>query len=76
MRKVELLEEETAVLESLLEQAIDEADDYVKWNGAHIRDADKANEAPKRMYVEDYDYWKNKLHILRQLKAKLEREEE
>lgn len=76
MRKVELLGEEIAVLTSLLEKAIDEADDYVKWNGARIRDAREAGKTPSRGYVEDYDFWKTKLSILRQLKAKLEREEE
>lgn len=75
MRKVELLETERAALIDLVHREIAE----------NVIDQRKAREALsaslKENFVDsidssDWHYWTERLHMLRQLKAKLEREEE
>lgn len=75
MRKVELLEAERAALIDLLHREIAEnAIDQRKARealGASIKDA-----FTDQIDSSDWFYWTERLHMLRQLKAKLEREEE
>lgn len=74
MRKVELLEVERAALIDLVHREIVEnVIDYRKAREEFI----KASAAPtSEMDGMDMVYWTERLHMLRQLKAKLEREEE
>lgn len=75
MRKVELLEVERAALIDLVHREITENE--IDYRGA--REAFmKAASSRSHMGVldENLDYWIQRLHMLRQLKAKLEREEE
>lgn len=74
MRKVELLETERAALIDLVHREITEnVIDYRKAREECI----KASSAPNtEMDGMDMVYWTERLHMLRQLKAKLEREEE
>lgn len=74
MRKVELLEVERAALIDLVHREIVEnVIDYRKAREEFI----KASSAPTtEMDGMDMVYWAERLHMLRQLKAKLEREEE
>ena len=73
MRKVELLEVERAALIDLVHREIAEnVIDYRKSREDFI----KALSAPNtEMDGIDMVYWAERLHMLRQLKAKLEREE-
>lgn len=71
MRKVELLEVERAALIDIVHREIaDNVIDYRRAHEAFMKDLNSQGNA------EDYDYWAERLHMLRQLKAKLEREEE
>lgn len=71
MRKVELLEVERAALIDLVHREIGENSIYYRRaNEAYLKDLNSQGNA------ENYDYWAERLHMLRQLKAKLEREEE
>ena len=73
MRKVELLEVERAALIDLVHREIAEnvidyrkaRNEFVKHSSVHIAEADGT----------DLVYWAERLRMLRQLKAKLEREE-
>ena len=74
MRKVELLEVERAALIDLVHREIAEnvidyrkaREEFIKTSSAPIVERDAT----------DLVYWTERLHMLRQLKAKLEQEEE
>lgn len=71
MRKVELLEVERAALIDLVHREISESViDYRRAKEDFLKDLNSQGNA------ENFDYWAERLHMLRQLKAKLEREEE
>lgn len=70
MKKVELLEVEVAALLVALDAEIRRAQDKTNfWS-------ERAKELGSFGSVHEADYWTEHLHMLRQLKAKLEREEE
>ena len=70
MKKVELLEVEVAALLIALDTEIRRVQDEVKYWSYH------AKELGSFGAVHEADYWTEQLHMLRQIKAKLEREEE
>lgn len=70
MRKVELLEVERAALIDLVHREI--AENVIDYTKAHVT----CVKVKTLSSAEDLDYWAERLHMLRQLKAKLEREEE
>lgn len=76
MRKVELLETEIAEMISMTDGCI-KASDEIRDHYGPIAAGFKVD---KRVNQEDaqtqYEYWKAKSSMLRQLKAKLDREEE
>ena len=76
MRKVELLEVERAALIDLVRREI--AENVIDYRKARVREEIiKTLSAPNtEMDGMDMAYWAERLHMLRQLKAKLEREEE
>lgn len=72
MRKVELLEVERAALIDLVHREI--AENVIDQRKA--REALSADEFVDSVDSSAWHYWTERLHMLRQLKAKLEREEE
>lgn len=75
MRKVELLEVERAALIDLVHREIVEnVIDYRRAREVFIKTSSVPNTELDGMV--DMIYWRERLHMLRQLKAKLEREEE
>lgn len=73
MRKVELLEVERAALIDLVHREI--AENVIDYRKAR-EEFMKTTSAHTKELCEDLAYWTERLHMLRQLKAKLEREEE
>ena len=75
MRKVELLETERAALIDLVHREI--AENVIDQRKAREElVAEVKDEFVDNVDSSDWHYWTERLHMLRQLKAKLEREEE
>lgn len=75
MRKVELLEVERAALIDLVHREI--AENVIDQRKAReALDASLKDSFEDSIDSSDWHYWTERLHMLRQLKAKLEREEE
>lgn len=74
MRKVELLEVERAALIDLVDEKIEFGEEMK--TSAKNSVINLLNDSMGEPLWDAYDYWTERLHMLRQLKAKLEREEE
>ena len=75
MRKVELLEVERAALIDLVHREI--AENVIdQRNAKEALAASLKDNFADTIDSSDWNYWTERLHMLRQLKAKLEREEE
>ena len=76
MRKIELTEAEWAEMISMTEGCINSSEDVRDYCGP-IAAGLKTNELVSQEVAQaQYDYWKEKSKMLRQLLAKLEREED
>lgn len=76
MKKVELLEVEVAAAIIALGKEIQNVERFRERARRRVSLSHRAKVTAEADDVASYDYWSNQLRILRQLKAKLEREEE
>lgn len=76
MKKVELTEAEAAAVSISLGKEIQHVERFRDHARRRMRLSHRANVSAEEEDVASYDYWTNQLRILRQAKAKLEREEE
>lgn len=75
MRKIELTEAEAAAVCEILHREIHAAEGIRDRMRNILRHARNKFISPEMGDVEAFDYWTERLHALRQIKAKLEREE-